>query len=255
MNVPGAVTDPDRVTGELCSYPAAAAAMNCYLATPTAPGSYPGIIIVHEAFGLNDHIRDLARRFANIGFNALAPDLYTHKGQPDVADITSVLAAMYGLRDDEVLQQLEAGAAFLRDLKTSNSKVAIIGFCAGGRQTLLMACSSSALNAAIDCWGGFIRRASPDELVSENRPVPPITRIAGLGCPTLVVIGTQDQNPSVEDGEALRQAAAAHALALSVSLYEDAGHAFLADYRPTYRAGPAFRVWDEIVGFLEEKLQ
>jgi carboxymethylenebutenolidase len=237
------------------TYPVGAGAIECYLATPSVPGSYPGIIVIHEAFGLNDHICDLACRFANIGFNALAPDLYTHIGRPDSSDMSSVVTAMYSLRDSEVVRHLEAGAAFLRGMKTSNPKIAVIGFCSGGRHALLLACASQAVDAAVDCWGGFIQRASPEELISENRPVPVISQLAGLSCPTLVVIGAEDQNPSVADGEALRHAASTYSADLTVSVYDDAGHAFLADYRPTYRAVPAFKLWDEIVQFLKAKMQ
>src|SRR5690606_14325925 len=103
-----------------------------YLARPKAKGSYPGIIVIHEAFGLNDHIKDLARRFAARGYIALAPDLYSRTGTPDPADMQSVLQTMYGLSDAQVIADLNAAAAHLQAQEDINGKVGCIGFCAGG---------------------------------------------------------------------------------------------------------------------------
>ena len=79
-NIPGAVTDPSRVRGEAIEFKSGGDTIRGYLARPGQPGRNPGIVVIHEAFGLVEHIRDIARRFANIGYNALAPDLYTRAG-------------------------------------------------------------------------------------------------------------------------------------------------------------------------------
>src|SRR5579862_4385617 len=133
-NIPGAVTDPSRVRGENIELKSGGDTIGGYLARPATPGNYPGIVVIHEAFGLVEHIRDIARRFANIGYNALAPDLYARKGGPaDPNDINTVFPVMFGKPDIEAVQDLEAAADYLRGLPGATGKVGAIGFCSGGR--------------------------------------------------------------------------------------------------------------------------
>src|ERR1700730_15035175 len=116
-NIPGAVTDPSRVRGEAIQLKSGGDAVEGYRARRSQSGNNPGIIVIHEAFGLVEHIRDLARRFANIGYNALAPDLYTRAGGPsNPDDINTVFPVMFGLPDAQAVQDLEATAAHLRGL-------------------------------------------------------------------------------------------------------------------------------------------
>ena len=162
-NIPGAVTDPSRVRVENIELKSGGDTITGYLARPNQSGNYPGIVVIHEAFGLVEHIRDIARRFANIGYNALAPDLYARAGGPsNPNDMATVMPVMFGKRDAEAVQDLEAAAAHLRALPSATGKIGAIGFCSGGRQTLLFACSSNKVDAAVDCWGGFIHRATPN---------------------------------------------------------------------------------------------
>src|SRR5205085_2263511 len=147
-------------------------AIQAYLARPAAPGSYPGVIVIHEAFGPVPHIHDLARRFANAGFNAIAPNLYTRDGAPKLDDMQDLFGKMLGVNDAQAVKDLEACAAYLRGLDGATGKVGCIGFCSGGRQTLLFACSSTKIDAAVDCWGGFITRAAPDAESTPSRPTP-----------------------------------------------------------------------------------
>ena len=172
-NIPGAVTDASRVRGETIDIKSGGDTIKGYLAHPSQSGRYPGIVVIHEAFGLVEHIRDIARRFANIGCNALAPDLYSRKGGPsDPNDINTVFPVMFGKSDAEAVQDLDAAAAHLRGLSGATGKIGAIGFCSGGRQTLLFACSSDKVDAAVDCWGGFIHRATPDAETTPSRPTP-----------------------------------------------------------------------------------
>ncbi|HEY8450110.1 MAG TPA: dienelactone hydrolase family protein [Bacillota bacterium] len=253
--VPGEVTHPERLETAEVTFPSGGDELRGYLARPREPGSYPGIIVVHEAFGLVEHIRDLARRFANLGYIALAPDLYTRVGAPDPEDRPQVFAKMFGLEDAQVVRDLEAAAAFLRAQPGATGKVGCIGFCSGGRQTLLFACSSDAVDAAIDCWGGFITRATPDAVTTPQRPTPVIELVPQLRCPLLAVFGEEDTNPSPEVAEELRVRLERAGKPGRVRVFKDAGHAFLADYRPTYREAAAFALWPEIVDFFGEHLK
>ena len=117
-NIPGAVTDPSRVRGENIEFKSGGDTITGYLARPSQSGNYPGIVVIHEAFGLVEHIRDIARRFANIGYNALAPDLYARKGGPsDPNNMATVMPVMFGKEDAEAVQDLEAAATYLRDCR------------------------------------------------------------------------------------------------------------------------------------------
>ena len=254
MAIPGAVTDPARIRGEDISYPSGGTSIRAYLARPSEGGRHPGILVIHEAFGLNDHIRDIANRFAQRGYIALAPDLYTRHGAPDPGVPNSIMATMFGLPDAEAVQDMEAGAARIRSEAGSNGRVGVMGFCSGGRHTLLLAFSSPVVDAAVSCWGGFIRRATPDEVTTASRPTPVIDLAPDLHCPLLVAIGREDQNPSPEDAAALKRTLEGVHHPVTVKVYEDAGHAFFADYRPTYREPAAFELWDDATRFLDTQL-
>ena len=110
------------------------------------------------------------------------------------------------------------------------------------------------MNAAVDCWGGFIDRAAPEERSTPARPTPPLELADKLKCPLLAAVGAEDQNPSPELGAQLLERASASGQEVKVDIYEDAGHAFFADYRPNYRPAAAAKLWDEIVPFLARHL-
>jgi carboxymethylenebutenolidase len=254
-NIPGAVSDPSRVRGENIEFKSGGDTIKGYLAQPSQSGRYPGIIVIHEAFGLVEHIRDLARRFANIGYNALAPDLYTRSGSPDPNNMESVFPVMFGLPDAQAVRDLDAATDHLRGLSGATGRVGVIGFCSGGRQTLLFACSSSKPDAAIDCWGGFIHRATPDAETTPSRPTPILNMIDRLHCPLFAVFGEEDQNPTVAQSEELRSRAQRASKDVTIKVYKNAGHAFLADYRPSYREGPAAELWKDVVAFFDKHLK
>ncbi|HEV7584392.1 MAG TPA: dienelactone hydrolase family protein [Solirubrobacteraceae bacterium] len=255
--VPGAVTDPARIAAETLTYAGAGKEqVNAYLARPAEGGSHPAVIVIHEASGVTDHTRDVSNRFANIGYVALAVDLYTREGgPPPMDDLQKVMERLFSLPDSRVLGDLEGAADYLRDREDVTGRIGCIGFCMGGRYTLLFACSSDRLNAAVDCWGGFIDKATPDERSTPERPVPPLELAEGLRCPLLAAIGAEDQNPSPEIGAQLLERARRSGQEVKVDVYEGAGHAFFADYRPTYRPEPAAKLWREIVPFFARHLQ
>ncbi|MVZ99899.1 hypothetical protein F8568_005790 [Actinomadura sp. LD22] len=254
MPVPGAMAE-DAVRGQAVAIPAKGASIGGYLARPRT-GRGPGLLVLHEAFGLNEHIRDLARRFAGAGFVALAPDLYSRSGAADPADLAAVMAQMFALPDAQVIEDLDAAAVYLREHADAGPGVGAVGFCSGGRQALLHACSGSAtLDAVVDCWGGFVLRATPDDEVTPERPVPVIDLVPSVRCPVLAVGGTDDVNPSPEDLMLLHARLRQHGKPGRVRIFEGAGHAFLADYRPTYREQPAHALWAEMLSFLRESLE
>jgi carboxymethylenebutenolidase len=257
--VPGAVTNPGGVRAEDLTYPGAdGTPVNGYLASPTAPAGAagrPALIVIHEAGGLGDHIKDVTNRLASLGYLALGVDLYTRDGgPPPLGDMQAVMARLFSMSDETALGDLVGAADFLRARDDCNGKVGCIGFCMGGRFTLLFACASDRLDAALDCWGGFIDKATPEERSTPVRPTPPLELADRLCCPLLAAIGAEDQNPSPQLGEQLRERATASGQEVKVDVYQGAGHAFFADYRPSYRPIPAAKLWGEIVSFLTRHL-
>jgi carboxymethylenebutenolidase len=252
--VPGAVSDPSSLADRDVTFSGAGGdAVGGYLVEPRGSDPRPGLLVLHEAMGLNDHIRDVARRFANIGFSALAPDLYAREGSPGT-DVGAFMKAMLAVPDERAVADLDGAAAFLRDLETANGKVGCIGFCSGGRQTLLFACSSSAPDVAVDCWGGFTLYASPDDVTTPTRPVPVADLIPGLACPLMIAVGAEDTNPSPADADLLRERLWTAGKDFRIEVFEEAGHAFFADYRPSYQEEAAKRLWHEVVPYLRDHL-
>lgn len=272
--VPGAVLDPSTLLDEDLVFPGAGGTLvNGYLARPLHPRDprsasrlahplagmrLPGMIVIHEAGGLGEHIRDVVRRFANIGYVALGVDLYTREGGPPPAgDLQALMERLFSMSDATALGDLEGAADLLLSREEVSEKIGCIGFCMGGRFTLLLACASEKLSAAVDCWGGFIDSATPQERSTAQRPTPPLDLAAGVRCPVYAAVGAEDHNPSPEMGERLSEelSRSPHAEQCQVDIYEGAAHAFFADYRPSYRPEPAALLWERIVPFLAKHLK
>lgn len=261
--VPGAVTDTTGIVGEEVTYTGAKGTpVNGYLVRPANSGTEPdgvrkrpAMIVIHEAGGLGEHIRDVCNRFANVGYVTLGVDLYTREGgPPDTSNLESMFARLFSMSDETVLGDLEGAADHLRSREDVTGKVGCIGFCMGGRYTLLFATSSDRLDAAVDCWGGFVDKATPEERSTPLRPTPPLELAERLRCPLLAAVGAEDHNPSPAVGEQLLERAGKSGQPVQVDVYEDAGHAFFADYRPSYRPQPASLLWERVVPFLERHL-
>jgi carboxymethylenebutenolidase len=249
MALAGEVTDPSKVRAETVQL----GEIDVYVAHPTGPGPHPAIVVVEEAFGRVEHIEDVCRRFANAGYVAASPELYARTGAPG-HDFDVVLPAMFGLPDAQIVSDLEAVAAHLRGLEDTDGRVAIIGFCMGGRATILAAFSSDAFDVAIPCWGGFLNRATFDDETTGPRPTPPAALADDLSCPILLVGGAEDQNPAPAELQALHDRLAAAGKDVTIKLYEGAGHAFFADYRDSYHEERARELWADVHAYLGQKL-
>jgi carboxymethylenebutenolidase len=130
--------------------------INAFYSRPSGAGSYPGVIVTMGGDGLMEHYKDIARRFAGRGFLAVAPDLYTREGPPDPNNMDEVIKTLMSVSDSQAMDDLDGAAIHLKNQAHCNGKVGIIGFCSGGRYTLMMACQSSNIDAAVDSAGGNI---------------------------------------------------------------------------------------------------
>ena len=257
MPVAGRVEDPDQLETDDTTFERDGATIDAYLARPKASGARPAIVIVHEAMGVDGHIRDVTRRFANAGFTALAPELYSRVGRPAEGDREDMFRKMFSLRDADLVADLDAAAAVLRSRDDATGKVGIVGFCFGGRTALLAACSTTAFDGAVDCWGGFITRATPDDETTDGRPRPVVDLVDQLHGRLYVALGAEDRNPSLADGDELarRLQAAGKEGDAEIDVYGSAGHAFFNDRRAEmYREEAAHRLWDRMLRLFRETL-
>ena len=225
--------------------------INASLSRPAAAGRYPGVVVIMEAFGLIEHIQDVARRFAEQGYIALAPDMYTREGSPDPSNMDSVLQTMFAVPDTQAVADLEGAITYIKRLPDSNGKVGAIGFCSGGRYTLILGCKSTNVDAAVDSAGGFILQ----DQQTPQRPVSPIDMIPTLSCPLLGLFGEEDPNPSPAQAARMQEELDKHGKTYELRMYRNAGHAFFADYRPSYRAAAAQDMWHRVLVFYDQYLK
>ena len=223
-----------------------------YLARPLGAGSYPGVIVIHEVFGLVPHVKELALKMAAKGYAALAPDLHHREGPGDPDDAAAVVRAAGGNPDARTIGDVTGALALLRSLPYCNGKVGVIGFCSGGRQVYVAACNIPGLDAAVDCYGGRVV-AGPDDL-NDRQPRAPIEMSEGLSCPLLGLFGVEDTSPSPEHMQMVEQELKRLGKTYAFHTYDDAGHGFFADYRPSYRPHAAVDGWERVFAWFDKYL-
>lgn len=226
--------------------------IRAYLARPTEPGTYPAVVVVHHRPGWDREVAETTRRLAAAGFVAVCPNLH-ERDAPGADPATAARAAQEagGVPDARMLADVAAAVDLLRGLPEASGKVGVIGYCSGGRQAWIVACTLP-VDAAVVCYGGRIV-AGPEDL-SERTPVAPIEMTPSMGCPLLGLFGAHDRNPSPDDvarmGEALRINGKEHEL----HVYADAGHAFFSVDSPKYCPEAAVDGWGRVLAFLERTL-
>ncbi len=208
------------------------------------------IIIIHEIWGLNAHIRDVARRFARQGYVTLAPDLYTREGAPnlDINDRAAMMKFIADLSDGRVVGDLEAGITYLNG--QGMTRVGSMGFCMGGLYSYLLATKSENLNAAVTFYG---RIAYAEK--TANKPDSPVDLAGELKCPLLSNFGETDASIPMSYVENLRAGLAGSTQPWKVNVYPGAGHAFFNDTRPSFNAGAAADAGTEALRFFKKYLQ
>jgi carboxymethylenebutenolidase len=227
--------------------------IEAYLAEPLGPGPYGGVVVIHHMPGYDDATLEITRRFAAHGYLAVCPNLYSREAPgADPDDAAATVRAQGGVPDERLVGDVAGAAAFLRGLPTSNGKVATIGYCSGGRQSVLAACTVD-LDAAVDCYGGFVVGTPP-----EGHPlqaVGPLTdRIPDLRCPLLGLFGAEDKAPSPEHVAELEGLLKAAGKTYEFHSYDGAGHGFFATDRPAYRPQAAKDGWQRIWAFFDRYL-
>ena len=222
--------------------------MHLYEARPEGRAR-AGIVVIQEAFGVNEHIQDVTRRFAARGFHAVAPEIFHRAGggTAPYTDFSKVLPLFRGLSDEGFLMDVDAACAHLASAGFGPESIGLVGFCMGGRVTFLVALHRT-LGAAVGFYGGGI--------VSARRPgfAPLIDDAPKLRTPWLGLFGDRDAGIPVEDVERLRAALAPLSVPTQIVRYPDAGHGFHCDDRDAYHADSAADAWTRTLDWFEKHL-
>ena len=225
--------------------------MPAYRAMPAGKTKLPVVLVVSEVFGVHEHIADVARRFAKLGYLAIAPELFERQGDAQsYGEIAKLFAEIISkVPDAQVMGDLDACVAWARANGGDTSKLGITGFCWGGRITWLYAAHNPNVKAGVAWYGKLVGQAS------ELQPKHPVDVVANLAGPVLGLYGSDDpgipQDTVDAMNAALLQRGDAAAKRSEIVVYPGAPHAFHADYRPSYRAAPADDGWKRCLAWFK----
>ena len=238
----GLTAGPVRIPARL---PVAGDALHAYRAMPaTGTGPFPTILVVQEIFGVHEHIQDICRRFAKLGYLAVAPDLYQRQGDmTKITDLKGAIAIAGKVPDAQVMSDLDDTAAWALANGGDRARLGVTGFCWGGRITWLYAAHNPALKAAVAWYGRILGQHS--DLTPKN----PIDLAAEIECPVLGLYGAADQGITVDSVHQMEAAMRAAGKPAEFIIYDGAPHAFFADYRPSYRKEAAEDGWKQALAW------
>ena len=221
-----------------------------YRAAPAGKTGLPVVLVIQEIFGVHEYIADTARRFAKAGYLAIAPELYARQGDPtaygEIAKLQAELVSK--VPDAQVMADLDAAVRWAGANGGDTSKVGITGFCWGGRITWLYAAHSPSVKAGVAWYGRLVGNAT------EMTPRHPVDVAARLNGPVLGLYGAADAGIPLDTVEKMKAALAKGTPAARASefvVYPEAPHAFHADYRPSFRQGPAEDGWKRALAWFK----
>ncbi|XAH24984.1 dienelactone hydrolase family protein [Xylophilus sp. GW821-FHT01B05] len=235
------VTSLDGLTAGRTSYAVAGFNVPAYYAAPAGKTGLPVILVVQEIFGVHAYIEDVCRRFAKLGYLAIAPDLYARQGDATgYTDIPKLMADIVSkVPDAQVLGDLDGALAWAAANGGDTARAGITGFCWGGRITWLYA-ARGPVKAGVAWYGRLVGDKTA------LTPQQPVDIGAGLRAPVLGLYGADDSGIPLDTISKMKMALASGTAAAQASqflVYQGAGHAFHADYRPSYRQAPAEEGW------------
>ena len=243
-------TDANGLTAGEVKVPAAGGDMPAYRAMPASGSNFPIVLVVHEIFGVHEYIKDVCRRFAKLGYLAIAPDLYARQGRvddkPNIQDIFKVVSQV---PDAQVLDDLDAAYKWAGANKGDAKKLAITGFCWGGRIVWLYAAHQKALKAGVAWYGVLATRPNSD---AKLQPKSAIDVAAELHAPVLGLYGEADQGIPLDTVEKMRAAVKAAGKSSEIVVYPKGNHGFHADYRPSYQKENAEDGWRRLLAWFKK---
>ncbi|MBO0813040.1 MAG: dienelactone hydrolase family protein [Microlunatus sp.] len=221
--------------------------IEAYLATADDAGRRGGVVVIHHMPGYDRATKEITRRFTELGYDAICPNLYWRQAPgAEPSDAAAAVRAQGGVPDSQLIDDVAGAAAYLRGQEWSNGKVGVIGYCSGGRQSVLAA-TSLELDAAVDCYGALVVGTAPPESPLQLKNL--VDNLPDLGCPLLGLFGNDDRSPTPAQVDELDQRLTDLGKSHEFHRYDDAGHAFFAADRPSYRVAAANDGWERIADF------
>jgi carboxymethylenebutenolidase len=218
-----------------------------YRAMPATGAGFPVVLVVPEIFGLHEHIRDVVRRFAKLGYYAIAVDQFWRLGDASkMADVPTIVRDLVSKTPDaQVMSDFDAAVAFAKGEGADTAKLGITGFCLGGRYVWLYAEYNPNLKAAV-AWYGSLKGGT-----SDIKPKSPLDLAAQLKAPVLGLYAGKDTGITADHIEEMKKALAAANKKAEFVVYPDAQHGFNADYRSTYNKEAAEDGWKRMLAFFK----
>jgi Dienelactone hydrolase and related enzymes len=241
-------TGTDGLTAGEVRVPTGDGEMVAYRAQPASGGPFPVILVVQEIFGVHEHIADVCRRLAKLGYQAIAPELFARQGDPrTISNVQELLSTIVSkVPDAQVMSDLDACVAWAGAHGGEPDRLGITGFCWGGRITWLYAAHNPRLKAGVAWYGRLVGQASA------LTPAHPVDLAAKIQAPVLGLYGGADQGIPLDTVQAMRERLEAAGGRSMIHVYDEAPHAFHADYRPSYRAEPAQDGWQRMLAWFRE---
>ncbi len=238
-------TDTSGLEAGEISIPTATGPVPAYRAQPQGGKNLPLVLVVQEIFGVHEHIKDVCRRFAKQGYCAIAVELFARQGNVANASMEQIRPIVASVPDAQVMSDLDAAVAFAKASgSVDTTKLAITGFCWGGRITWLYTAHNPAVKAGVAWYGRVVGDKTP------LQPAHPIDVADKIKAPVLGLYGAADQGIPVATLDQLKAALGAGTKSEFV-VYPDAPHAFHADYRPSYREAAAKDGWSRLLAWLK----
>ena len=226
--------------------------VEAYLGRPDGDQTRGGVVVIHHLPGYDRATKEIVRRFAELGYDAICPNLYSREAPgADPSDAAATARAHGGIPDDRLIADVGTAAAYLRGLSTSNGRAGVIGYCSGGRQSVLAACHLD-LDAAVDCYGAFVTGVPPEGFPLKVTNL--VDQLPDLRAPLLGLFGAEDKAPSPAHVRELEEILTRLGKPHELHTYDNAGHAFFAVDRPSYRVEAANDGWERIAAFFERTL-
>jgi carboxymethylenebutenolidase len=244
-------TPPDGLEAMDIKIPTGSGDIPGYCAAPANGSGFPLVLVVQEIFGVHEHIRDVCRRFAKLGYVAIAPEMYHRQGDVSkIATIPEILPIVAKVPDAQVMSDLDATVKYAAGTGKANvEKLAVTGFCWGGRITWLYA----AHNPKVKAGGAWYGRITGPK--TENNPMHPLDVAAKINGQVLGLYGAADSGIPNDTVDAMRKALEAAGKFASITNYPDTPHAFHADYRPSYRKSQAEDAWAKLTAHFATHLK
>jgi len=240
-------TGTEGLTAGEVKIPTADGEIPAYRAMPSSGGPFAVVLVVQEIFGVHEHIKDICRRLAKLGYFAVAPELYARQGDVSkISDAKDIMPIVAQVPDAQVLSDLDASAAWAQSTgKGDSAHAGITGFCWGGRIVWLYAAHNPKLRAGVAWYGALNKPATA------LQPEQPLGIVGALKAPVLGLYAGLDQGITASDIEKMRAALKSARVQSQIIVYPDAQHGFNADYRPSYNAADAQDGWRRMLAWFK----